>query len=188
MAHTMLLLLCGGPLLVTAGVWVVASSLPTGSFGVLHVGGILLMLQLLAAAAVSMLYRWCFARPAVRGAALLSALIVSVLALSHQPILTLFATLAHGSTGSIVGIAPICLSLLIEGGKSVAIAASAGMICLLLCEVPLRWVQGDWGVISDGTFRALRAIGVALLFVICSSLAQERGMEALVRMLRRAIA
>jgi hypothetical protein len=188
MVTALLAALVGGPLLVAASSFLlVGARLSQGMAGVVGVVAAMLVLQLLAASGVSVVYRWCFVRPAVRGAGLLAALLVSVLALSNQSLIEGFAALlAGGFTWS--SLMPLCLSLLVEGATVLGVALSACMVGVLICEVPLRWAQGHRELLSDGAFRMLRAIGVVLLCVISSAIVREQGVSRLIALLQRAIA
>jgi hypothetical protein len=186
----LLLLLCGPLFVAASSFFLIGASgavlgLPTVGTGA--VVAVLVIIQLLAAAAVNLVYRWCFARPADRGAALLAALLVSVFALSNQQMIEAFGALTVGSI-EMSALAPLCLSLLLEGATVLGVALSACMVGALVLEIPLRWAQGERMVVSDGAFRMLRVIGVILLCVISSALVREQGMSRLLALLKRAIA
>jgi hypothetical protein len=187
MVTALLAALVGGPLLVAASTFLLLGArLSQDTAGVVAVAAVMLTLQLLAAGGVSVLYRWCFVRPVVRGAALLAALLVSVLALSNQGVIESFAALcAAGFAWS--SVTPLCLSLLVEGATVLGVAVSACMVGVLVFEVPLRWAQGDRALLSEGVFRMLRVVGVVLLCVISSAIVREQGVSRLLALLKKVI-
>lgn len=180
-------LLCGGPLLLTP-VAILLMGIVTGTeLGGGQVAVTIISLQLSAVLAVGMLYRWCFGRAPVRGAGLLAASAVSVLLMSHAPFLGLlgqmFAEPLHGPP-----LARFLGALIIDSLTLVGLTCCTCTLGVLLIELPLRWVQGEWPVVSEGAFRAARAILLLLIAVASSTVIRERGIVRLVDLVTRALA
>jgi hypothetical protein len=179
------LLICN-PLLVVAAfvilVGAVVEDIPT----VVRICGALLALQFLAVGLVALLYRWCYERAPVRGAALLVALVVSLAALNNPPLL---AALLHGPSGvnQVRGVGESLGLFLIKAGGLVSLASAGCMLLLSLVELPLRWFQGQEESFSDGALRVLRSIGVLLCIVVASSILTGEGIQGLLGLLARAI-
>jgi hypothetical protein len=165
----------------------VSSSASHPAIGMMSAGSVLLSLQVLAACGVSVVYRWCFARPPVRGAALLASALVTVFVLSHEPLLAVFKTLtteAHMPAMTV----PLCISIIVDGYTVVGVAIAICMVGVLLIEAPLRWAQGDRTIVTDGAFRVFRAVAFFLLFLGCSALIRADGVARLVALVKRAVA
>jgi hypothetical protein len=179
-------LLCAGPLTIAA-----LSLLGMGAAvgieqAALQVCGAVVAVQLCAITVTAVLYRWCFSKPPARGASLLAALLVSLFFLSYPPLLSqvgaiLGAPLPQPRQGAFLAL------LLVDGLTLVGLASVACMFIVLLIELPLRWVQGDWPMVSDGTFRAARALLVILTVAVASALIRDEGVDSLVELFRRAL-
>jgi len=179
------LLLCN-PLLVVVGCLVLAGVLAGDVPTVARICGVLLALQLLATGLVAVLYRWCYEQAPVRGAALLVAITVSLVALQDPPIL---GALAHGTVGT-TGMRDFSAAIglfLIKAGGLVSLASAGCMLLLALVELPLRWFEGQEATISDGAIRALRSVGVLVCIVVASSILSGEGIPSILTLLARAI-
>jgi len=186
----LVLCLCVGPL-VGALACIALPALVGGDLfgvspGLLAVVAVLATLQLAAASGVSAMYRWCFVRPAVRGASLLAALGVSLVALTYQPILELLAALATDTRPMATLIGPL-IDLMVASFTCVGVAIISTMIAVILIELPLRWVQGDKLFLNDGAFRFLRSVAVGVVLVAGSVAIQERGFSLLVDLIKRIV-
>ena len=186
----LLIRLCCGPRVVAVACLAVSGFVGTGGLavpqGVLALCAVLVALQLSAAGGVSALYRWCFLRPAVRGAGLFAALCASVLAFTYPPILEPLAAVANAQGhASLMG--SELVQLFIAMFTVVAIGVIGCMTAVVVAELPLRWVQGDRLFLSDGTYRFLRSVGVGVVLVAGSAAVQERGTTQLIDALRRVL-
>jgi hypothetical protein len=180
-------LLSAGPLIVAAASGLVVGAVVGLEWEFLQLAVTLLLLQLLAALSVVSLYRWCFGRAPVRGAGLLAACIVSVLLLSSGPFLSLLDQVISASLEG-AQFAKFFAAVVIDGLTLVGFACVSCMLTILLVELPIRWVQGEWQVISEGTFRAARALLVLIIFVVSSALLRDRGVSHVIDLISRALA
>jgi hypothetical protein len=184
------LCLCLGPLVGASACLALPALLGVDVFGVssglLAVVVVLAALQLAASSGVSAVYRWCFVRPAVRGASLWAALCVSLVALTYQPIIQPLAALAT-DTRPVAALLDSLFELLVASFTCVGVAIIGCMMAVVLVELPLRWVQGDKLFLSDGAFRFLRSMGVGVMLVAGSVAMQERGVSLLVDSLKRLV-
>ncbi len=186
----LLVSLCCGPLVVAVACLAVAGFVGTGGVavpqGVWALCAVLVALQLAAAGGVSVLYRWCFLRPAVRGAGLFAALCASILAFTYPPILEPLAAVVN-ARGNAFLIGTELVQLFIAMFTVVAIGVIGCMTAVVVAEVPLRWVQGDRLFLSDGTYRFLRSVGVGVVLVAASAAIQERATAQLIDALGRVL-
>jgi hypothetical protein len=168
----MIVLVCalifGGPLLVVLSsilLLVPAEIVPLDTSRGVSIAALgLVTVVAIGAAGTSVLYRWCFARPPVRGAALLTGLIFGIFFLSHDSTVAFVARAVVGEK-SVVSTPHIFLDLLAELGILFGIAVVCCTTIVLVVELPLRWVQGGTGILSEGTFRMLRIVVVIVTLV-----------------------
>lgn len=188
----LILLVCalifGGPLVVALSsllLVVPAGLVPAdATTSVVEVACSLATVAVVAAAGTSALYRWCFSRPPVRAASLLTTLLLGVFFLSHDSTLSFLAHVAHGTAHFKAG-AQLWLDFLLESGLVCAVIVIVCTMLILLVELPLRWGQGRESVLPDGAFRMLRWVGIMLIIVASSSLIREEGTLRLAYALRR---
>lgn len=178
---------CAGPLAIAALAILLMGSTLGIERAALQVCSTVVAVQLCAIAVTATLYRWCFTKPPARGASLLAALLVSVFFLSYPPLL--------GHLGAMLGAPllsprqPAFLALLfVDGLTLVGLASVACMFAVLLIELPLRWAQGDWPVVSDGSLRVVRALILIIVVAAASALIRDEGVHSLVELVRRALA
>lgn len=189
MALLIVAIVFGGPLIVA-----LASALLVVPAGVVPIGTgyrvAVVVLSLgavasLGAAGTSAVYRWCFARPTSRGASLLTALLLLVFFLSHEPTLDFMARVASGEPLMALG-ADVFLAFLVEAIVLFGIAVAICTLIVLFIEVPLRWIHAPASVLSEGAFRMLRLIGVVLVVVVSAALLRQEGVMRLETTIRRA--
>lgn len=183
-------LICGGPLLVVLSsvVLVITPGIVPHetSRGVLVAAFGLASVAVLGAAGASALYRWCFVRPPARGVCLLTGLVLGIFFLSHEATVAFIAR-AVLAPEEVVRDPHMILSLLADSGALLGVAIVCCTTVVLMVELPLRWAQGRVCIISDGTFRMLRMIGVIVILVASSSLLRDEGLRRLENTLQRAI-
>lgn len=182
--------LCCGPLIIGLVSLVLAGFVSSEGTGVPHgvvaLCSVLVALQCAVAVGVGALYRWCFSRPAVRGAGLFAGLCATVFALAYPPVIELLANLA-GAQIPLSRIGPELVQLVSALITVIGVTVIGCMTAVVVVELPLRWVQGDNSFLSDGTYRFLRSIGVGIVLVAGSAAMQERGARQLIDALRRVL-
>jgi hypothetical protein len=181
-----LIALCG-PLVVVVSTFLIAMGGFLDEPRAFNLCAALLALQLLAGGAVAVLYRWCFERAAVRGAALLAALVVSLLALSDPVML---GALMGDSLEHATGVTEFTRrigSMMLQGATLLALTSVVVMILVALFELPLRWLAADQGRVPDGTFRAVRALSLLVIFAAASGVVQGEGVGWFVRLVTRSL-
>jgi hypothetical protein len=190
----MVVLVCalvfGGPLLVAVSSVLLVVSSGAVSADVAH-GVVTATLSLAAvvvagAGGASVLFRWCFIHPPVRGIALLTGLLLAVFFLSHDLTVAFLAKSVVGA-GERKLAAGIAIDILTEMGLLLGIAVAICTLLVLVVELPLRWAQGRETLISDGAFRMLRWVGVIVVLVAVSSSLREEAILRLGLMFKRAI-
>jgi hypothetical protein len=154
------------------------------SQGAFFASFLFLFVSLASGAGLSLLYRWCFARPATAGGALLCSCAVGVWLLSEPLLLLSFAELIRGDFGS----QGVFLQVLVETGLFVALVCAVVMAGALVIELPFRFLAPQQPFLDDGCFRALRWIGSVVVVVIGSVLIREEGLSRLGALLRRLVA
>lgn len=190
MAVLVCLMVCCGPLVVAlAGVLLVvhAGGLTTDAArGVFTAACSLGVVACIGASAMSALFRWCFVRPPVRGAALLTALLLGIFFLCDEGALTFIArTLSgevRGMAHGVVLFEFLCSALVLAG-----LAVALCTILILIVELPVRWVQGDRAIVPDGALRMVRVTGVVIILVASASLLRNEGIVRLGQTIRRAL-
>jgi len=180
----------GGPLVVALSAMLLVSTsgiAPVGASQGLIVAAVSLgTASGLGAAGTAALYRWCFDRPPVRGAALLASLVLGLLLLSHEGTLAFLGrAVADGSFAQ--SNSSVVLGFLVEAGMLVVLSIIVCTVLVLSLEVPLRWINGSTDVISEGAFRMLRWVSVALFFVVTAAFFRGEGLLRLERAVSRAL-
>jgi hypothetical protein len=179
-------LMCSGPVLLGALVLLLMGVAIGMERGVLQVCIAIGSLQLVASLAVGVLYRWCFGKAPVRGAGLLAVSIISVALMSDERFLGLLGQVFEAPLDGIQ-LAQFLGAMIISGLTLVGLTCVVCTATILLIELPLRWVQGEWQVVSDGAFRAVRAFLILLLVAVSSEVIRDRGVSSLVDMVARAL-
>lgn len=190
----MALLLCamifGGPLAVA-----LASALLVVPAGVIpaetgcRIAVVVLSLGVvttLGAVGTSALYRWWFAQATSRGAGLLTALMLSIFFLSHEPTVSFIAHIASAEPMRMPP-AGVFLTFCTEAAVLFGIAIAACTLIVLVIELPMRWIQAHEVIISQGDFRMLRLIGIVVVVVVSSALLREEGVVRLESTIRRVL-
>lgn len=175
-----------GPLVFAASSFflVGAGSNPRGAC---IVGLLILFLTLLSGAGLSMVYRWCFSRPAVAGGALLCSCAVWVWLLSEPVVLSYFAALMRGSlvpdvmTGGLVNV-------FVEAALFVGLVCAVVMSGALLIELPFRFLAPQQQVLDEGFFRGVRWIASVVVTVAGSVAICDEGLGRLSALLKRLVA
>lgn len=144
---------------------------------------VLLLAQLAAAGGCAALCRWCFPSSPVRGAALLSALLVS-LGLLSTPTFGMLARSLVAGDGAAGSVQQVLLKMVIESAIFVGLTLFAVMFCVLTVELPVRWALGDRRFLEDGLFRAMRCAGSLLVLSVGGALIEEEGIARLLRILK----
>lgn len=147
-------------------------------YAVSGAAAIFLFIPLLAGVGLSVLYRWCFSRPAERGASLLMGAAVIVFLLSDPSAIFSIASLLMGS-GSTERVGSRVVDSIGVVVTFSALACAVIMLSVLLVELPFRILSPKQRVVDDGLCRALRWIGVLVVFVIGSSIFREEGLARL---------
>ena len=145
----------------------------TGAWGIVVCLG---CVALASGAGACALYRWCFARPAVRGFGVLVSAWTLVGMVSMPSFLKLVRLLLAAVTP--LGVTPVS-AWLGEVFIFIGVLVAVLMFSVLALELPLRWALADTRVIDDGVLRALRWIATLLVMVAGHVVVQE---EALVRL------
>jgi hypothetical protein len=190
MALLLLAIVFGGPLVVAlaSALLVVPAglvSLETG-YGVTVVVLSLGVVAASAAAGTAALYRWWFDRAATRGAGLLTALLLLVFFLSHEATVNYIGRVASGEPLMARGVEAF-LAFLVEGLVLCGVAVAVCTLLVLAIELPLRWIQAQEVVVSEGAFRMLRLVGVVVIAVISSALLRDEGLLRLESTIRRVL-
>jgi hypothetical protein len=107
--------------------------------------------------------------------------------MSDERFLGLFGQILTAPLGG-VQLAQFLGALILSGLTLVGFACVVCTFAVLLIELPLRWVQGDWQVVSDGTFKAVRVLLLLLLLAISSEVIRDRGVSHVIDMVARALA
>lgn len=144
---------------------------------------VLLLAQVVAAGGCAALCRWCFPSAPVRGAALLSALLVSLGLLSTPTFGMLAQSLVTGD-GAEGSVQQLLLKMAIESAIFLGLTLFAVMFCVLTVELPVRWALGDRRFLEDGLFRAMRCAGSLFVLSVGGALIEEEGISRLLRVLK----
>jgi hypothetical protein len=172
-----------GPLVFAAMSLVLVGQAVQGS-AVTLAATVFLSIPLFSGAGLSVLYRWCFARPAVGAASLLTGAAVLVFLLSEPSFIFCIASLLMGSATAATITGDVVQSM---GAIAtfVALVCAVIMFGVLLLELPFRFFSPQQRVLDDGFFRAVRWIGGLVLFVAGSSIVRQEGVARLGDAIRR---
>jgi|GEM_PF-2824031 len=188
MALLLFAIVCGGPLVValaSALLVVPAGIVPSETgYGIAVVVLSLGAVVAIGAAGTSALYRWWFAQATSRGAGLLTALMLSIFFLSHEPTVSFIAQITSSAPMQMPG-AGVFLTFVTEAVVLFGIAVAVCTIIVLAIELPMRWIQARELIISEGAFRMLRLIGIVVVVVISSALLRDEGFVRLESTMRR---
>jgi hypothetical protein len=146
-----------------------------------------LFLPLLSGAALSMVYRWCFSKPAVKGAALLASCAMGVWVLSEPVWLACLAAMIRGASTS-EALTEGLVYALVEAMLFVALVCAAVMTAALLVELPFRFLAPQQWLLDDGFFRSVRWIASVVIAVVGSAVIFEEGLNRLSIVLKRLVA
>jgi hypothetical protein len=172
-----------GPLVFAAGsIFVVGAEL--NLFGVCIAAILFLFLSLISGAGLSLVYRWCFSRPAATGAALLCSCGVGVWLLSEPVWISWIGALTRGVPASDRMVEGLVYAF-VETALFVALVCAVVMAGALLVELPFRLLAPQQRLLDEGIFRGLRWIGSVVVVVVGSAAICDEGLVRLGAVLKR---